>query len=173
MALNAAAPPPSLSEAICETANDGSLTRGVDQDDLDLLADARPCSGACMAETSVGAIRIASGLLATTESTIGFCSVGSNLAGPCVLTVGAHLLGLGLDAALHGDVELVAGDALDEAELLGAGCWSAPERLSPPPQALRARATLHDDGSGTSLVVVFMVCFLRGVGSCAPVAPSR
>ena len=44
-------------------------------------------SGACIAETSVGATRIASGLLATTESTIGFCRVGSNFSGPCILTV--------------------------------------------------------------------------------------
>ena len=40
-----------------------------------------------MAVTSVGAIRMASGLDATTESTMGFCSVGSNFCGPCVLTV--------------------------------------------------------------------------------------
>jgi hypothetical protein len=40
-----------------------------------------------MAETSVGATRIASGLLETTESTMGFCWVGSNFAGPCVVTL--------------------------------------------------------------------------------------
>ena len=40
-----------------------------------------------MAVTSVGAIMIASGLVATTESRMGFCRVGSNFCGPCVLTV--------------------------------------------------------------------------------------
>ncbi len=40
-----------------------------------------------MAVTSVGAIRIASGFEATTESTIGFCRVGSNSCGPCTSTV--------------------------------------------------------------------------------------
>ncbi len=48
---------------------------------------AAAASGACIALTSVGAIRIASGLDDTTESRIGFCSVGSNLVGPWVLTV--------------------------------------------------------------------------------------
>ena len=44
-------------------------------------------SGFCMAVTSVGAIRMASGLAAITESRIGFCRVGSNFCGPWVLTV--------------------------------------------------------------------------------------
>ena len=40
-----------------------------------------------MAVTSVGAMRMASGFEAATESTIGFCRVGSNFCGPCVLAV--------------------------------------------------------------------------------------
>ena len=44
-------------------------------------------SGVCMAVTSVGAISMASGLAAITESRIGFCRVGSNFCGPWVLTV--------------------------------------------------------------------------------------
>ena len=100
-------------------------------------ASAAACSGACMAETSVGATRMASGLLDTTESTMGFCRVGSNFAGPCVVTVGAALLRLGLDAALHGDVELVAGHPLDERDLLGV---RAPLRRRRDPQAASVAA---------------------------------
>ncbi len=113
MASNAAAPPPSLSEAICETANDGSSTV-VSTSTTSMPASAAASSGACMAVTSVGAIRMASGFDATTESTIGFCRVGSNSCGPCTLDRGPELLRLGLHAALHRDVELVAGDALHE-----------------------------------------------------------
>ena len=40
-----------------------------------------------MAATSVGAISMAAGFDAVTESTIGFCRVGSNFCGPCVVTV--------------------------------------------------------------------------------------
>ena len=39
-----------------------------------------------MAVTSVGAMSIASGLAAITESRIGFCRVGSNFCGPWVVT---------------------------------------------------------------------------------------
>ena len=54
-----------------------------------------------MAVTSVGAIRMASGSEATTESTMGFCSVGSNFCGPWVLTVTPSLAASACDAALH------------------------------------------------------------------------
>ena len=57
-----------------------------------MSAAAAALSGACMAATSVGAISSALGLLATTESTMGFCRVGSNLAGPWVLTVAPTFL---------------------------------------------------------------------------------
>ena len=50
-------------------------------------ASAAAFSGACMAVTSVGATSSASGFLATTESMIGFCRVGSNFSGPCTSTV--------------------------------------------------------------------------------------
>ncbi len=45
------------------------------------------CSGPAEASTSFGATRIASGLLATTASMIGFCSVASKASGPCTSTV--------------------------------------------------------------------------------------
>ncbi len=48
--------------------------------------------GACMAETSVGAMSSASGLEATTASTMGFCRVGSNFSGPWVVTVAPSVL---------------------------------------------------------------------------------
>ena len=86
IASKAAAPPPTLSELICETANDGSLTVVSTRTTL-MPALAACSSGACMAVTSVGAISIAAGLDAVTESTIGFCRVGSNFCGPCVVTV--------------------------------------------------------------------------------------
>ena len=86
MAVNAALPPPTLSEETWETANDGSLTV-VSTRTILMPAAAALASGACMALTSVGAIRIASGLDETTESRIGVCRVGSNLVAPCVFTV--------------------------------------------------------------------------------------
>ena len=86
MASKAAAPPPTLSELICETANDGSLTVVSTRTTL-MPALAACSSGACMAATSVGAISMAAGFDAVTESTIGFCRVGSNFCGPCVVTV--------------------------------------------------------------------------------------
>lgn len=86
MASNALLPPPRLSEEICETANDGSLTV-VSTRTILIPAAAALASGACMALTSVGAIRIASGFDETTESRIGVCRVGSNLVAPCVLVV--------------------------------------------------------------------------------------
>ena len=43
--------------------------------------------GGRLADTSSGAIMIASGWDAVTDSMIGFCSVGSNFAGPWMLTV--------------------------------------------------------------------------------------
>jgi hypothetical protein len=85
MASKAAFPPPSLSEAIAETAIEGSLTV-VSTRTILIPAEAAWLSGACIAVTSVGAIRIASGLAATTESRIGFWSVGSNFCAPWVLT---------------------------------------------------------------------------------------
>ncbi len=50
-------------------------------------AAAALANGACRALTSVGAIRIASGLDETTEDRIGICRVGSNAVAPWVLTV--------------------------------------------------------------------------------------
>ena len=86
MASNAAAPPPSLSLEIADDANDGSVVVVSTRTTL-MPAAAACCSGCCRAWTSVGATSSASGLLATIESRIGFCSVGSNFCGPCVLTL--------------------------------------------------------------------------------------
>ena len=61
MASKAAAPPPTLSELICETANDGSFTVVSTRTTL-MPALAACSSGACMAATSVGAISMAAGL---------------------------------------------------------------------------------------------------------------
>src|SRR6218665_197832 len=94
MAWNAATPPAELSLEICDTANDGSLTV-VSTRTILIPAAAAAFNGACMAATSVGATRIASGFDATTEATIGFCS---------------------LDAALHGNVEFITGDALNKCQ---------------------------------------------------------
>ena len=91
IASKAAAPPPTLSEEICETANDGSSTVVSTRTTL-IPASAAASSGACIAVTSVGATSNASGLEATTESTIGFCSVGSNFCGPWTSTVAPSFL---------------------------------------------------------------------------------
>ncbi len=64
----------------------GVFQGGVDEHDLDTGGFAAAI-GACMAETSVGAISSASGWEATTASTIGFCSVGVEFSGPWVVTV--------------------------------------------------------------------------------------
>ena len=84
MASNAALPPPRLSDAMPETAIDGSLTVVSTKTSL-IPACAAAASGVCIAVTSVGAIMMASGLDAATESRIGFCRVGSNFCGPWVL----------------------------------------------------------------------------------------
>ena len=86
IASKAAAPPPSLSEATWDTANDGSWVVVSTSTTL-MPAAAASARGRCIAATSVGATRMASGCEATTESTIGFCRVGSNFGGPWVFTV--------------------------------------------------------------------------------------
>ena len=75
-----------LSEEICETAPDGSFS--VVSTSTTLMPAAMAWSiGGRLADTSSGAIRIASGFAAVTDSMIGFCSVGSNCDGPWMLTV--------------------------------------------------------------------------------------
>ncbi len=86
MAANAAAPPPTLSEAICDTTPDGSSSV-VSTRTTSIPASMAAWIGRRIAVTSVGAMSSASGAVATTESTIGVCRVGSNSCGPCVSTV--------------------------------------------------------------------------------------
>ncbi len=86
IASNAAAPPPSLSLEICDTAPEGS-SRVVSTRTTLIPAASAAAMGACMADTSVGAMSSASGWEATTASTMGFCRVGSNFSGPWVVTV--------------------------------------------------------------------------------------
>jgi hypothetical protein len=86
MASNAALPPPSLSEAMAEVAYEGSSV--VVSTRMTLTPDcAAFSSGDCIAVTSVGAMRMASGWAALTESRMGRCSVGSNFCGPWVVTL--------------------------------------------------------------------------------------
>lgn len=80
MAVNAAAPPPMLSDAISETANDGSST--VVSTSTTLESFAASSSGRWRALTSLGAMRMADGLVAATEATMGCCSAGSHFCGP-------------------------------------------------------------------------------------------
>ena len=72
----AVVPPPTLSDAICETAIDGSSSVVSTSTIFEFAAAA--LIGANSALVSVGAIRIASGLLAATASTIGVCWAASN-----------------------------------------------------------------------------------------------
>ena len=76
----AVVPPPTLSDAICETAIDGSSSVVSTSTIFEFAAAA--LIGANSALVSVGAIRIASGLLAATASTIGVCWAASNWSGP-------------------------------------------------------------------------------------------
>ena len=75
-----------LSEEICETAPDGSVSVVSTRTTLMPAAMAAAIGGR-LADTSLGAIRIASGLAAVTDWMIGFCSVASNCEGPWMLTV--------------------------------------------------------------------------------------
>ena len=75
-----------LSDEICETAPDGSVS--VVSTSTTLMPAAMAWAiGGRLADTSLGAIRIASGCAAVTDSMIGFCSVASNCEGPWMLTV--------------------------------------------------------------------------------------
>ena len=85
-AAKASAPPAVLSEEICETAPDGSVSVVSTRTTLMPAAMAWAIGGR-LADTSSGAIRIASGWAAVTDSMIGFCSVASNCEGPWMLTV--------------------------------------------------------------------------------------
>ena len=73
-------PPSTLSEEIWETAIDGSSSVVSTSTIFEFCAAC--VIGANSALVSVGATRIASGLLAATASTIGVCSAASNLSGP-------------------------------------------------------------------------------------------
>ena len=129
-------PPPTLSEAICETAK--SAWSSVVSTRTTLIPARPTCLiGTYIALASVGAIRIASGFLAMTALTIGVCSVGVELVGPLEVEVRAELLGLGLGAAVHRDVELVALDAGDQRHLVvaAAAACRSPLPLSSSPQA--------------------------------------
>jgi hypothetical protein len=90
IASKAALPPPALSDEMADTATDGSLS--VVSTSTILMPCCLACSiGCCIAETSVGAMRIASGFEAITDCRTGVCSVGSNFCAPCVVTVAPSL----------------------------------------------------------------------------------
>jgi hypothetical protein len=74
-------PPSTLSVAIRETPMSGSSTI-VSTRTTVIPASCAAWSGPIKAVRSVGAMRMASGCCATTASTIGICSVGSNSFGP-------------------------------------------------------------------------------------------
>jgi hypothetical protein len=85
MASNAALPPPRLSDAMADAATEGSFS--VVSTSTTLMFCCTACwIGCCMAETSVGAIRIAFGAEAITDCSTGVCSEGSNFCGPLVVT---------------------------------------------------------------------------------------
>ena len=79
--LAACLPPPSLSDAICETAKSAWSSVVSTSATLAPLSDS--CLiGAYIAFVSVGATSTASGFLAATALTTGVCSPASNLSGP-------------------------------------------------------------------------------------------
>ena len=124
----------------------------------------RPARAAvCMAVTSVGAIRMASGLVALDRVEDRPLQGRVELLRALGVDRDAELGRLGLDAALHGDVELVAGDALDELDVvvlrafagaaIAAGGGSVARAGGRPPAApapsgleLRAGGQRHDEG---------------------------
>ena len=79
--LAASRPPPSLSEAICDTAR--SAFSSVVSTSTTLDPPSASCLiGAYIAFVSVGAIRTASGCFAATAFTIGVCRSAANSLGP-------------------------------------------------------------------------------------------
>ena len=137
--LAAASPPPSLSEAICETAMSG-WSSVVSTSTTFEPPSASCLIGAYIAFVSVGAISIASGFLAATALTIGVCRAASNLSGPWKSSVDAELLGLGLGPAVHRDVELVALDAGDQRHLVLLAAAALALELEPPSAVVVAAA---------------------------------
>ena len=87
----AARPPPSLSDAICETAM-SAFSSVVSTRTIFAPPSATCLIGAYIALVSVGAISIASGFLAATAFTIGVCSEASNWSGPWKSTVAPSFL---------------------------------------------------------------------------------
>ena len=172
MASKAAAPPPTLSELICETANDGSFTVVSTRTTL-MPALAACSSGACMAVTSVGAMSIAAGLDAVDRVDDRLLQGGVELLRALRGDGVAELGGLGLDAALHGDVELVAGDALDERDVLvgvrPAAAAGAVDVSSEFPLLQAASARTAVALSAASLMVFLMVVLpsFGGGGVCS------
>ena len=147
-ALAAARPPPSLSEAICETAKSAwssvvSTSTTLMPASADLL-DRRRTSPSSPSARS--ASRPAS--WPRRALTIGVCSVGSNWSGPWKSSVDAQLLGLGLGPAVHRDVELVALDAGDQRHLV-ASCRRrcCPSRRCRRRRRRRRRRRVPSDGA--------------------------
>ncbi len=139
MAAKAAAPPPRLSEETCETANGGIVDRGVDQDDLD-TGERLPCQGR-LHRLDVGRGDQDGVRLRQHDRVQDRLSAGSGrtLSRPWVFTVTPELLGLVLDAALHGDVEVVTRDTLDERDLVILAGLTAGPAAPPEEPALETR----------------------------------